>query len=41
MTAIPNLLTDGDVEQISALQLGEAGRLGPHPDTFDWIPGHG
>ena len=33
-------LTDGDVEQLSALQRGEAGRLGPHPDTFDWIPGH-
>jgi 2,5-diketo-D-gluconate reductase A len=34
-------LADGDMEQLSALQRGEAGRLGPHPDTFDWIPGHG
>ncbi len=24
---------------ISALDKGEAGRLGPDPDTFDWIPG--
>lgn len=27
-----------DLEQLSALQRGEAGRLGPRPDTFDWVP---
>jgi 2,5-diketo-D-gluconate reductase A len=27
-----------DLDQLSALQRGEAGRLGPHPDTFDWVP---
>jgi 2,5-diketo-D-gluconate reductase A len=28
-----------DLARLTALQQGEAGRLGPHPDTFDWIPG--
>ena len=27
-----------DLEVITALDQGEAGRIGPHPDTFDWIP---
>ena len=31
-------LNSGDIEAISALQQREAGRIGPHPDTFDWIP---
>jgi 2,5-diketo-D-gluconate reductase A len=31
-------LTDEDVAAISGLDLGEAGRNGPDPDTFDWIP---
>ncbi|MFO7530887.1 MAG: aldo/keto reductase [Candidatus Limnocylindrales bacterium] len=31
-------LEPADVAQLSALQQGEAGRLGPHPDTFDWVP---
>jgi 2,5-diketo-D-gluconate reductase A len=28
-----------DFRAISRLDQGEAGRIGPHPDTFDWIPG--
>ena len=32
-------LTDDEVAAISALDQGEAGRTGPNPDTFDWIPG--
>jgi 2,5-diketo-D-gluconate reductase A len=28
-----------DLAGISALDRGEAGRIGPHPDTFDWMPG--
>jgi len=32
-------LASDDIEAISALQQGEAARIGPHPDTFDWIPG--
>jgi 2,5-diketo-D-gluconate reductase A len=28
-----------DLEAINGLDQGEAGRIGPHPDTFDWIPG--
>lgn len=32
-------LTDTEVEAIGALDRGESGRTGPHPDTFDWIPG--
>ena len=31
-------LTDEEIEAITALDKGEAGRRGPHPDTFDWIP---
>jgi len=33
-------LEPADVEQIDALDRGEAGRTGPHPDTFDRIPMH-
>ncbi|WP_028643999.1 aldo/keto reductase [Nocardioides sp. URHA0020] len=32
-------LTEDQVAAISALDQGEAGRTGPNPDTFDWIPG--
>jgi len=31
-------LNHADVEAISALDRGEAGRIGPNPDTFDLIP---
>lgn len=31
-------LTDDEVARISALDKGEAGRTGPNPDTFDYIP---
>ena len=31
-------LTDDDVASITALDRGEAGRRGPNPSTFDWIP---
>ncbi|WP_109509543.1 aldo/keto reductase [Nocardioides speluncae] len=31
-------LTAADVAAISALDQGAAGRIGPNPDTFDWIP---
>ena len=31
-------LTDDDMTAITALDKGEAGRTGPHPDTFDMIP---
>jgi 2,5-diketo-D-gluconate reductase A len=31
-------LSDADVAAISALERGEAGRIGPNPDTFDLIP---
>lgn len=31
-------LTDDEVTAISALDRGEDGRTGPHPDTMDWIP---
>jgi 2,5-diketo-D-gluconate reductase A len=31
-------LGPSDVAAISALDQGDAGRTGPHPDTFDWIP---
>jgi len=27
-----------DMAAISALRQGDAGRIGPHPDTFDWVP---
>jgi 2,5-diketo-D-gluconate reductase A len=28
-----------DMAALAALERGEAGRTGPHPDTFDWVPG--
>jgi 2,5-diketo-D-gluconate reductase A len=31
-------LSGAEVEAISALDKGEAGRTGPNPDVFDWIP---
>lgn len=31
-------LDDSDMEAISALNQGEAGRNGPNPDTFDYVP---
>jgi 2,5-diketo-D-gluconate reductase A len=31
-------LTEDEVSAVSALDKGEAGRTGPNPDTFDWIP---
>ena len=31
-------LGDDDLAAISALDRGEDGRTGPHPDTMDWIP---
>jgi 2,5-diketo-D-gluconate reductase A len=31
-------LTPEDIATIDALDQGEAGRVGPDPDTFDWIP---
>ena len=31
-------LTDDQVDAISALDRGEAGRTGPNPDTFDYVP---
>ena len=27
-----------DMAALAALDRGEAGRTGPHPDTFDWVP---
>ena len=32
-------LDDSDMGAISALDKGESGRIGPNPDTFDYIPG--
>ncbi len=32
-------LEPGDSEAIGALDRGEAGRDGPHPDRFDYVPG--
>ena len=32
-------LSDEDFSAISGLDKGEAGRIGPNPDTFDYIPG--
>jgi 2,5-diketo-D-gluconate reductase A len=29
----------GDMAELDALDKGEAGRGGPHPDVLDWIPG--
>jgi 2,5-diketo-D-gluconate reductase A len=31
-------LSDADIDAISALDKGEAGRRGPNPDTFDYVP---
>jgi 2,5-diketo-D-gluconate reductase A len=31
-------LSDDEMAAITALDRGEAGRRGPNPDTFDWIP---
>jgi 2,5-diketo-D-gluconate reductase A len=31
-------LSDEQMKSVDALDLGEAGRMGPNPDTFDWIP---
>jgi len=31
-------LSDEEVAAIAALDRGEAGRTGPNPDTFDWVP---
>ncbi len=31
-------LDDADVRAISALDKGESGRTGPHPDRFDYVP---
>lgn len=31
-------LTGAEVAALAALDKGEAGRQGPNPDTFDWIP---
>jgi 2,5-diketo-D-gluconate reductase A len=31
-------LEPGDVERIDSLDRGEAGRNGPHPDRFDYVP---
>jgi 2,5-diketo-D-gluconate reductase A len=32
-------LTAADVTALTSLDKGEAGRTGPNPDDFDWIPG--
>jgi 2,5-diketo-D-gluconate reductase A len=31
-------LSSDEIEVIDALDRGEAGRRGPHPNTFDWLP---
>lgn len=31
-------LTDDDIDAITGLDKGEAGRRGPNPDTFDYVP---
>ncbi len=31
-------LSEDQIDELSALDKGEAGRRGPNPDTFDWIP---
>jgi diketogulonate reductase-like aldo/keto reductase len=31
-------LTEDDMEAVTALERGEAGRTGPHPERFDYIP---
>lgn len=37
LAALDLELTDTDMAAIDGLDLGEPGRVGPHPDTFDWI----
>ncbi len=32
-------LESSDIDEISALDRGEDGRTGPHPDTFAHVPG--
>jgi 2,5-diketo-D-gluconate reductase A len=32
-------LEPGDIEEINGLDKGEAGRTGPNPDTFAYVPG--
>ena len=32
-------IAPGDMAALSALDRGEAGRVGPHPDTFDYVAG--
>lgn len=32
------VLSDAEVADLAALDKGEAGRTGPNPDVFDWIP---
>lgn len=32
-------LEPADVDAISALDRGDDGRTGPHPDTFAYVPG--
>ncbi len=31
-------LSDDQIDELTGLDRGEAGRRGPDPDTFDWIP---
>jgi 2,5-diketo-D-gluconate reductase A len=31
-------LTADEMTAIDGLDEGEAGRIGPHPDTFAWVP---
>ena len=31
-------LSAAEVASVDALDQGEGGRIGPNPDTFDWIP---
>lgn len=31
-------ITDEEIEALTALDRGEAGRQGPHPDSFDYVP---
>ncbi|MEZ4500716.1 MAG: aldo/keto reductase [Thermomicrobiales bacterium] len=32
------MLSPEAMSAIASLDAGEAGRIGPHPDTFDWVP---
>ena len=34
-------LTEDELAAIDGLDDGEAGRIGPNPDTFEWVPGPG